>query len=202
MTASQSRKSAHRARCRSIGHDRVRSNIQPSTQIGRQLTAFNNARRSFMSRSPRPTRWIGSTPITHLIRGTQIPIAHAAPPTYPSRGFLPWRFADAGPGVRGATVMGPASENLHQRRKSVLPCFRDRFILENGRRGRRDPCHSRPAHGRWVMFGLLQWDDWPSQPLHLRLLGPATCENDAPSFASRQHELRRRHVARIQSMGR
>jgi hypothetical protein len=25
------------------------------------------------------------------------------------------------------------------------------------------------------MFGLLQWDDWPSQPLHLRLLGPATC---------------------------
>ena len=45
----------------------------------------------------RPTRSIGSTPITHLIRGTQIPIAHAAPPSCPSRGFLPWRFADAGP---------------------------------------------------------------------------------------------------------
>lgn len=42
----------------------------------------------------------------------------------------------------------------------------------------------------------------PSQLLHLRLLEPATCENDAPSFASRQHELRQRHVARIQSMGR
>ena len=48
-----------------------------------------------------------------------------------------------------------------------------------------------------------QWDDWPSPPLHLRLFGPPTCENDAPSIASsRQHELRRRHVARVQSMGR
>jgi len=49
-----------------------------------------------------------------IIRGTQIPIAHAAPPTYPSRGFLPWRFADAGPAMRGTTFMGPASENLHR----------------------------------------------------------------------------------------
>ena len=38
---------------------------------------------------------------THFIRGTQIPIAQAAPPTSPSRGFLPWRFADVGP-VRAA----------------------------------------------------------------------------------------------------
>ncbi len=64
----------------------------------------------------RQTCWSASTPFTHLIRGTQIPIAHAAPPTCPSRGFLPWRFADAGPGVRRATIMGPASENLHKRR--------------------------------------------------------------------------------------
>ena len=52
MTASQSRKSAHRARCRFIGHGRVRPDIQPSPQIGRQLTAFNAARRSFVSHSP------------------------------------------------------------------------------------------------------------------------------------------------------
>ncbi len=36
------------------------------------------------------------------------------------------------------------------------------------------------------LFGLLQWDDWPSQPLHLRLLGPATCENDAPCGGGRR----------------
>ena len=44
-----------------------------------------------------PACWSASTPFTHLIRGTQIPIAQAATPTSPSRGFLPWRFAYAGP---------------------------------------------------------------------------------------------------------
>ena len=43
---------------------------------------------------------------THLIRGAQIPIAHAAPPTYPSRGFLPWRFSDAGRPCARRTVSG------------------------------------------------------------------------------------------------
>src|SRR5438477_6552989 len=37
-------------------------------------------------------------------------------PRTPSRGFLLWRFSYAGPGVRGTTFMGPASENLHKRR--------------------------------------------------------------------------------------
>ena len=45
---------------------------------------------------------------------TEIPIASDAPPRPASRGFLPWRFADAGPGARGTTIMGPASENLHR----------------------------------------------------------------------------------------
>src|SRR5258708_29968653 len=43
----------------------------------------------------------------------EISIASDAPQCPTSRGFLPWRFADAGPGVRGAVIMGPASENLH-----------------------------------------------------------------------------------------
>src|ERR1700686_3663646 len=43
----------------------------------------------------------------------EIPIASDARPRHTSRGFLPWRFAYAGPGVRGATIMGPASANLH-----------------------------------------------------------------------------------------
>src|SRR5206468_8768139 len=37
----------------------------------------------------RPDCWIASIPITHLIRGAQIPIAHAAPPTYPFPRFPP-----------------------------------------------------------------------------------------------------------------
>src|SRR6266481_5320788 len=43
----------------------------------------------------------------------QIPLA-ARHHTFPHRGFLHWRFAYAGPGVRRATVMGPASANLHR----------------------------------------------------------------------------------------
>ena len=63
----------------------------------------------------RPTCFIGSIPITHLIRGIQIPIVNAAPPTSLSRGFLHQRFADAGPSLRGATFTGPPSANLHVR---------------------------------------------------------------------------------------
>src|SRR5665213_3943676 len=46
----------------------------------------------------------------------EIPIASDAPPRPTSRGFLPWRFAYADPGVRRATCMGPASANLHKLR--------------------------------------------------------------------------------------
>ena len=60
-----------------------------------------------------------STPFTHLIRGTQIPIAQAAPTTSPSRGFLHWRFAYAGPRCTPHHRHGPASANLHK--SSRLP---------------------------------------------------------------------------------
>jgi integrase len=46
----------------------------------------------------------------------EIPIASDAHPRHTSRGFLPWRFAYAGPRVRRATVMGPPSANLHNKR--------------------------------------------------------------------------------------
>jgi hypothetical protein len=52
MTASQSCKSDRLARCRSIGHDRVRSNIRPAMQIARQLAAFNAICSSFVSHIP------------------------------------------------------------------------------------------------------------------------------------------------------
>jgi len=49
MTASQSRKTAYRARCLSTGHGRARPDIRQPPQIVRQSTPFNAAGPSFMS---------------------------------------------------------------------------------------------------------------------------------------------------------
>ena len=49
MTASQSRKSARRARWLSTGHGRARSDIKLPPQIVRRFTTFDPPRRSFMS---------------------------------------------------------------------------------------------------------------------------------------------------------
>jgi len=58
----------------------------------------------------------------------EIPIASDARPRQTSRGFLPWRFADAGSGVRRATSIGPASANLHRSgRPSAVPKLRRRL---------------------------------------------------------------------------
>jgi hypothetical protein len=43
----------------------------------------------------------------------EIPIERAAPLRPTSRGFLPWRLSDDGPGARGWIPMGPSSETLH-----------------------------------------------------------------------------------------
>src|ERR1700692_3054594 len=56
-----------------------------------------------------------------LTASAEIPIAADALLRHTSRGFLPWRFAAAGPGVRRATGMGPASENLHPEVPLHLP---------------------------------------------------------------------------------
>jgi hypothetical protein len=50
MTASQSRKSARRARWLSTGHGRARSDTQPSSQIVRPVPASDAIRRSLMDR--------------------------------------------------------------------------------------------------------------------------------------------------------
>jgi hypothetical protein len=73
----------------------------------------------------RPARWGGPTPITHLIRGIQIPIVNAAPPTSPSRGFLPWRFAYAGPRcaprhLHGAAIRKPSQFRTHAPQQSIF----------------------------------------------------------------------------------
>src|SRR3984893_1391178 len=66
----------------SIAHGRARSDIQPSSQIVRQFTAFDATRRSSMSPFT-VGQLAGSARLHSHTRGTQIPIAHAAPPTYP-----------------------------------------------------------------------------------------------------------------------
>jgi hypothetical protein len=50
MTASQSRKSARRTRCRSIGHSRTRPDFPPPMQIVGQLVEFDLIRPAFVSR--------------------------------------------------------------------------------------------------------------------------------------------------------
>jgi hypothetical protein len=67
-----------------------------------------------------PACWSASTPFTHLIRGAQIPIAQAATPTSPSLGFLPWRFAYAGPRCtprhrHGAAIRKPSQKRHFDR---------------------------------------------------------------------------------------
>ena len=90
----------HRPRQSALQYPAVAANRLPNHSVQCHLRLIHEPLPT------RPTRWTGPTPIPHLSRGVQIPIANAAPPTFPSRGFLPGRFADAGPGVRGATVMG------------------------------------------------------------------------------------------------
>ena len=49
----------------------------------------------------------------------EISIASDAPPCPMSRGFPPWRFADAGPRNPWRRHHGPASENLHSMRHQL-----------------------------------------------------------------------------------
>jgi hypothetical protein len=66
-----------------------------------------------------PACWSASTPFTHLIRGAQIPIAQAAAPTSPSLGFLPWRFAYAGPRCTPRHRHGAAIRKPSQKRPNA-----------------------------------------------------------------------------------
>ena len=55
----------------------------------------------------------GPAAVLQQTAGAEIPIASDARTLHTSRGFLPRRFAYAGPAVRRSTFMGPASANLH-----------------------------------------------------------------------------------------
>jgi hypothetical protein len=103
MTASQSRKSDCCARCLSIGHGRVRSDVQPSPQIVRRFTSIDVTRRSFVSRFTDGQLAELARPQSHT--KSHSPRRHSRTP---SRGFLPWRFADA-----GADIFRSSADNRH-----------------------------------------------------------------------------------------
>lgn len=81
----------HRPRQSMLRYPAVDANRPPTGSVQRHLQLI---------REPlplRPTRWTGSIPITHRIRGIQIPIANAAPSTFPLPRFPPWEVCGRRP---------------------------------------------------------------------------------------------------------
>jgi hypothetical protein len=78
-----------------------------------------------------PLHAILSHLLAHFFCGNQIPIAPAALPRIPQRGFLPWRFSYAGPTPRRTLNGGPASENLHTKRTHAPRQFATVQLLDH-----------------------------------------------------------------------
>jgi hypothetical protein len=84
MIAFHSGKSAHRARGLSTGHDSMRSDVPLASQIARQFIISDAIDASFKSRfTVGPLAGSAGSQSHTPIRGTQIPIAPAAPHSVP-----------------------------------------------------------------------------------------------------------------------
>ena len=70
-----------------------------------------------------PACWSASTPFTHLIRGTQIPIAKPQHPRPPPAVSSLGGLRTPAPRAGRATVMGPPSANLHRTGRSPAVAF-------------------------------------------------------------------------------
>jgi hypothetical protein len=73
-----------------------------------------------------PACWSASTPFTHLIRGTQIPIAKPQHPRPPPAVSSLGGLRTPAPRAGRATVMGPPSANLHNSGRSLKVFTRGR----------------------------------------------------------------------------
>jgi hypothetical protein len=107
----------------------------PPVATGRSASSLHRSRSKQAFNTPRQQS-----------ASVEIPIAVNARPRHISRGFLPWRFAYAGPSVRRATIMGPASANLHKLRSldaqvGGLLCPQQR--TSSARPLRSEKCHNR-----------------------------------------------------------
>ena len=107
---------------------------------------FNCARQQSRPKAPRPR-----SHHPHPSRRGQFPITPAEPSLLTSRGFLPWRLSDTGPGVRRTLRHGPASETLHmtyrsggvERTADVPPLAAEAIAVEHLIR---PDCRKAPAH--------------------------------------------------------
>jgi hypothetical protein len=63
----------------------------------------------------------------------EIPIASDAQLRHISRGFLPWRFADAGPRVRCAVIMGRHPKTFTQAALVAAVAQRKRIVGYHGK---------------------------------------------------------------------
>ena len=116
----------------------------------------------------------------------EIPIASDAPPRHTSRGFLPWRFAYAGPGVRRATIMGASIRKPSQKRSPTAPGNRtsstghSRGACPRGsQKGRSRSRQMAPVVGG---SGRLWW----ARPVIANLSRPPFLTSDRKTAASRQ----------------
>ena len=111
----------------------------PHVQTGRPGSSLHRSRSKQAFNAPR-----------QQTASVEIPIASDARPRHTSRGFLPWRFAYAGPGVSRATFMGPPSANLHKTGSRVyirqtLPDSARNVAPGENRRGYAATTRLRPA---------------------------------------------------------
>src|SRR5262249_51746434 len=117
VTASQSCKSAHRARRLSTGHGRARSHIKLSSQIARPLAAFDATSGSFNTRftigelagpaRPQSTNSLAAPKSPYPRRTTHVPLCAVS--------FL-GGFRTPAAEYAALSLKRPASETLHNKR--------------------------------------------------------------------------------------
>ena len=114
----------HRPRRSVLRYPTIAANRSPTHSVQRHLRLIHEPL------PLRPTRWIGSIPITHLIRGIQIPIANAAPSTFPLPRFPPWEVCVRRPryarrhrhGGRHPQTFTEADLHTHTTSELVINC--------------------------------------------------------------------------------
>ena len=96
------RKCARSVRWFSAGSDGARPNVRLFCQTAQLPAQFGAPAAHSSPASPPADAPDRSHTQSRGIRGTQIAIVRDEPPRLPSRGFLPWRFSDAGRPCRAA----------------------------------------------------------------------------------------------------
>jgi hypothetical protein len=107
-----------RPRQSALRYPAVRSNRADTYSVRRQPAPIHTPLRS------RTTSAIAPPTISHSARGTQIPITHAAPPTYPFPRFPPLEVCGRRPRcarhhLHGAGIRNPSQQETHATQQSA-----------------------------------------------------------------------------------